>query len=104
MAKLIRCASCGKLFEYDPKSRAIYCSAACRQKAHRMRHKGERVPEPFRENRECDNCGNSYVAVHPNQRYCSKHCKNQVAYQIRKMDQEVISEEEQARLDHIGSM
>lgn len=105
MAKFNVCPVCGKLITSDPTRRAIYCSTKCRQKAYRLRKKAQAAPKPapFRERRECMNCGKKFTATHTRQIYCSQRCKNAVNYQQRVLKKKDYLSEREVYAEYVGS-
>jgi ferredoxin len=78
-SSLRACVHCGVAFTGT--RRALYCSAACRQRANVQRHPEQRAYQPQRYVRvvhapqACTQCGQVFTPRNSRGRYCSGACR-----------------------------
>jgi len=77
-AQMKNCKVCDK--EFKPKAtNAKYCKE-CRDSGAFRRNK-----EPFKKERVCKECGDTYTATGKNQKYCSKECGSPRKYHLQRV-------------------
>lgn len=76
---------CSNVFETDGAQK--YCSAACRQRVYRTRHKYV-TESRFQKRINCRNCGKIFYTHIKSRQYCSDRCKQQHYRERKKLSKE----------------